>query len=97
MILSDPDKSPMWRVKRWSSPRDTPVMEPVRAPTQRANFWLDVPAAAQYAGVTRDDVQAAIKTGQVPAVTAHPRSPGVWMVRRADLDAWVATWSHLAP
>jgi len=66
------------------------------APTQQANFWMDVPTAAQYAGVTRDDLQAAINTRQVPAITSHPRRPGVWMVRLADLDAWLATWPRLA-
>jgi len=71
-------------------------MEPVWAPTQQANFWMDVPDAAQYAGVARDDLQAAINTRQVPAITNHLRCPGVCMVRLADLDAWLATWPRLA-
>ena len=87
---------PIRGMTRRSSPADIPVMETVWAPRQQANLWMDVPDAAQYAGVARDDVQAAINTRQVPAITSHPRRPGVWMVRLSDLDAWLATWPRLA-
>jgi excisionase family DNA binding protein len=51
--------------------------------------WLSVREAAAYAGVGETEVRAAIDARTLPAVTTHPEAPGRWMVRRADVDAWV--------
>jgi hypothetical protein len=56
---------------------------------------MEVVSAAQHAGVSRDDLQAAINTRQVEAITNHPHHPGVWMVRLRDLEPWLATWQQL--
>ena len=66
------------------------------ASVAQPNLLMDVDAAARYAGVTREELQAAITRRQLPAITDHPRRPGVPLVRLRDIDAWVMTWPLVA-
>ncbi len=66
------------------------------AVTTVSNLLMDVPTAAEYVGVTRDDLQVAVNTHQVHAITTHPRRPGVPLVRMRDVEAWLLVWPRLA-
>jgi hypothetical protein len=66
------------------------------ASVAQPNLLMDVDAAARYAGVTREELQAAITGRHVPAITNHPRRPGVSLVRLRDVDAWLMTWPQVA-
>jgi hypothetical protein len=50
------------------------------------NHWVDLPLAADYAGVSVDVLVQAITARQVRASTSHPERPGDWLVPLADLD-----------
>ena len=54
-------------------------------------MWMNMEEIAQYAGVGLPVVRAAIESRELNGVTTHPRNPGQWMVRRDEVDRWVAT------
>jgi hypothetical protein len=54
----------------------------------RANYWMELQDAAEYAGVGYDDLVEAVTTRQVRASTTHPARPGDWMVPMSDVDHW---------
>lgn len=51
---------------------------------------MNIAEIARYAGTSPATVRAAIERRDLEAVTTHPRSPGHWMVRRDEVDRWVA-------
>ena len=52
------------------------------------NHWMDLPTAADYAGVPYGSIVDAVTTRQVRATTTHPQRLGDWMVPMADVDDW---------
>ena len=56
--------------------------------TLASNNWVDLPLAAEYAGVPVDVVVQAVTSRQVRGISSHPDRPGDWMVPLADVDEW---------
>jgi hypothetical protein len=54
---------------------------------------MTIEEIAQYAGVRPAAVRAAISHRALHGVTTDPHNPGNWMVRREEVDRWVATLS----
>jgi hypothetical protein len=54
--------------------------------------WLDVHAAAAYAGVPFTVIAAALADHELPALTPDPQRPAARMIRARDLDLW-ALWA----
>jgi len=52
------------------------------------DHWMDLPTAADYAGVTYCILVDAVTNRQVRATTTHPKRPGDWMVPMIDVDTW---------
>ena len=50
--------------------------------------WLDVHAAAAYAGVPFTVIAAALADHELPALTPDPERPATRMIRARDLDLW---------
>lgn len=55
---------------------------------RRVTRWLSVEMAAQLAGVQAERIVVAIEAREIRAVRAHPRNPGVWVIRLRDLHSW---------
>ena len=61
-------------------------MDHVSTVISRANPWMDLEAAADYAGVPFAELLSAATRGLLTATVTHPRRPGEWMVRMDDVD-----------
>ena len=53
-----------------------------------ADHWMDLPTAADYAGVAYCTLVDAVTNRQVRATTTHPKRPGDWMVPMIDVEHW---------
>jgi excisionase family DNA binding protein len=53
--------------------------------------WLTIDEAAEYAGVSVSIIRQALTERAMNGVTTHPRDPGRWMVKKSELDRWLAT------
>ncbi len=56
--------------------------------TLHSNDWLDLVDAAEHADVPYREIVRAVTDRELTAITTHPRRPGDWLVREADVDAW---------
>lgn len=54
-------------------------------------MWMNIDEIAQYAAVSPVTVRRAVEHRELNAVTTHPKTPGHWMVRRDEVDRWIAT------
>ena len=52
------------------------------------DHWMDLAAAADFAGVSSGDLVDAVTNRQVRATTTHPRRMGDWMVPMTDVERW---------
>lgn len=53
-----------------------------------ADHWMDLPTAADYAGVSYCTLVDAVTHREVRATTTHPARPGDWMVPAIDVEWW---------
>lgn len=53
-----------------------------------ADHWMDLPTAADYAGVTYCTLVDAVTHREVRATTTHPQRPGDWLVPMIDVENW---------
>jgi hypothetical protein len=53
-----------------------------------ANNWVDLPLAAEYAGLPVAVVVQAVTDRELQATTSHPDRPGDWMVPLVEIDQW---------
>lgn len=60
--------------------------------TSEGDQMLTPPEAAKIVGCGRNTIRRACALGQLKAV----RAGGVWIIRRADLDTWLAE-GHYKP
>jgi hypothetical protein len=58
---------------------------------KEAGVWMNIEEIAQYAGVSPAAVRAAIAHHALHGVTTDPNNHENWMVRREEVDRWVAT------
>jgi hypothetical protein len=54
----------------------------------RTVTWLDVHAAAAYAGVPFTVIAAALADHELPALSPDPHLPASRMIRTRDIDLW---------
>jgi hypothetical protein len=53
------------------------------------NNWTHLRVAADYAGVERSELEAAVAAGEVRSLPSDPDLPGEQMVALADVEAWL--------
>lgn len=52
------------------------------------DHWMDLPTAADYAGVPYGTLVDAVTHREVRATTTHPQRPGDWLVPAIDVENW---------
>ena len=66
------------------------------APPAAADAWMDLPTAADHAGVSYCTLVDAVTARFVRATTTVPGRAGDWMVPTADVEAWAQQAGHRA-
>ena len=66
------------------------------AASAAADTWMDLPTAADHAGVSYCTLVDAVTARLIRATTTVPGRAGDWMVPTADVEAWAEQAGHRA-